>query len=263
MVSVIVPFWNSADWLGRCINSLRNAEGDAEFILVDDHSNDRGYYFAIWQTETDDRFKVIQNERAKGVSGARNTGLDHAQGDWVTFLDADDELLPDALKTFDRMTRLDSTANITQANHLRYYEQSGKTVIKYANPRGVYNFDKMPACWCMVWNKLIRREFIEDNKIRFIEGLQYGEDEIFVLECMTRDERIFHTLQKTATTVHHFENKGSLSRIKGRQGLIEQVRALEDFLMRTENSRARIFTCELLAEHWSSPTFFKEFGGLQ
>lgn len=261
MVSVIVPFWNSAEWLGRCIDSLKVLEGDAEFILVDDHSSDRSYYFAIWQTETDGRFKVLQNEHAKGVSGARNTGLDHARGEWITFLDADDTMLPDAIAIFERMQRLDPSANIIQANHMRRYARTGNTVLKYTNPKGVYTLDKMPLCWCMVWNKLIRRSFIEENEIRFLEGLQYGEDEIFILDCLDADNRIFHTLTKTATVVRHFDNKESLSHIKGRDGLIKQSRALEDYAMRAKNKETRVFTCNLIAEHWTSPTYLNKFGG--
>ena len=261
MISVIVPMWNSAYWLGRCIDSLTAQKGDMEFILVDDRSNDRSKYYALTRADYDDRIKVLGNEHRDGVSGARNTGLDHARGEWVTFLDSDDAMLHDAFEVYERMQRLDPTANIIQANHLRHYAKTGRTVMKYSNDRGVYDLRRLPQCWCMVWNKLIRRSFIENNNIRFVEGLQYGEDEIFNLELLARDNRIFHTKRNTATITRHFDNKQSLSRIKDKRGLIAQAHALESFIMRTDSIEARMAACKLLSEHWSSPTYIKAFGG--
>lgn len=262
MISVIVPFWNSEKWIGRCCDSLVRLKGDFEFLLIDDNSTDKGP--EIVRRYDDDRLVLLQNwYRYKGVSGARNTGLDSAKGEWVTFLDADDEMLPEASQVFERMIRLDKTANILQSNHLRYYEKTGKTALKYANPKGVYDLEHLPQCWCMVWNKLIRRSFIEEHDIRFIEGLQYGEDEVFVLDCLAHDNRIIHTMTRTVTIMRHFDNKGSLSHVKRMDpiGLMAQTRALEKYIMRTDNADARIAACKILSEHWGSATYLKTFGG--
>ena len=259
MISVIVPYWNAGEWIDRCVRSLLVQEGDLEFILVNDESEDNGP--EIVKEMADERFVLLDNRRSKGVSGARNTGLDAARGEWITFLDADDELVPEASAVFDRMTRLDPTANIIQANHLRHYEVSGNTRLKYTNRKGVYDLDRMPALWCMVWNKLIRRSFLEENGIRFVEGLQYGEDEIFNLEMYARDERIFHTMTTTVTVLRHFDNKGSLSHVKGKEGLIDQAHALMDFIERCEDPAARRAACRTLSEHWRSHTYMTAFGG--
>lgn len=257
--SVIVPYWNSEKWIERCCNSLHEATGDFEFLLVNDGSTDNGPDIVARFAKEDARFNALENKRAKGVSGARNTGIDNATAEWITFLDADDELLPDAHIVFERMSRLDDTSNIIQANYLRHYDAKNRTALKYTNRKGIYTLSNPPLCWCMVWNKLYRRSFIGDT--RFIEGQQYGEDEMFILHLFEKDERIFHTQTKTVTIMRHFDNKESLSRTKGKDGLLKQARGLEDFIKTTENARVRTFAMQTLSEHWSSPTFLKAFGG--
>ena len=261
MISVIVPYWNAEPWIGRCVKSLKAQPGDLEFIMVNDKSTDDSKKIAKELAKGDKRFRFYENVRTKGVSGARNTGIDKAKGEWITFVDADDELMPEASAVFERMLCLDKTINIMQSNHKRHYEKDNRTVLKYANSKGYYNFERLPMCWVMVWNKLIRRSFIEENQIRFVEGLQYGEDEIFVLECLARDERILHTMTNTVTLLRHFDNKQSLSRTKRsqREGLLAQSHALEDFIMRTDNRPARVQACMLLSEHWKSNTYMAAF----
>lgn len=260
MISVIIPYWNAEQWIERCINSLKVQKGDIEFLLVNDVSTDNSKKLAKKLTKGDKRFVHLDNKRTKGVSGARNTGIDNAKGEWITFLDVDDELLPDASAIFERMIKWDG--NILQANHLRHYTEPDRIVNKMSNKRGLYDFSRMPSWHCMVWNKLIKREFIEEHNIRFIEGLQYGEDEIFVLDCLAYDERIFHTLRNTCTVLRHFDNKQSLSHTKtqDKEGLMAQTHALEDYIMRTDNPKARKFVCETLSYHWSSPTYINTFG---
>ena len=121
MISVIVPYWNSEKWLGRCCESLMKQQGEFEFLLISDHCTDRSDDIARGYACMDDRFCVLWNTRAKGVSGARNTGLDAAKGEWVTFLDADDEMLPNVWGIFQRMIQICDTANIVQANHKGVY----------------------------------------------------------------------------------------------------------------------------------------------
>lgn len=266
MVSVIVPYWNAAPWIERCVNSLKAQPGELEFIMVNDKSTDDSKKLARAAAKGDSRFRFYENARTKGVSGARNTGLDKATGEWITFLDADDELVPEAFAVFERMSRLDSTANVIQANHLRRYAKTGHTKLKYTNERGMYRLCNMPfsiwpKCWCMVWNKLILRSFIEENKIRFVEGLQYGEDEIFNLELLKHDDRLFHTKRETVTVMRNFDNKQSLSRVKASDwlGLVRQSQALEDFLLQTDDPKLRRSTYEILAEHWNSGRYQEAF----
>ena len=134
-ISVIVPYHNAAPWLVRCLNSLTDNEGDFEFILVNDRSEDAGPSIVEAYSKVDERFIVLDNERGPGVSGARNTGLDFASGDWVTFLDADDKFTVYAWDTFTKAIKADRLAAVIQFNHYRYYEEINKTVLKNSEPK--------------------------------------------------------------------------------------------------------------------------------
>lgn len=250
LVSVIIPFKDSQKWIRRCADSLLKQRG-IEAIFVNDNSKDNGVEIL---KEYGDRFIVIDNERKAGVSGARNTGLDHASADWITFLDADDEILPGAWKIYQRMIK--TGYPFWQANHKRHYAEKNITRIKYANDAGTITLDKLEfwRCWCMVWNKLIRRDIIGD--IRFDEKVQYGEDEVFILDCLTKHDGIKHAERSALTCMRHFDNKKSLAHVKDERMLFKQSDALVRFIKRhKENPTARLAACKVLSEHWRSKTY--------
>ena len=98
LISVIVPAFNSEKWLTECCESvLRQTYPNVELIVVNDGSTDGTYNLLNYIAEKDHRVRVIHTENT-GVCRARNIGLDAAAGDYITFLDADDLLMSDALE---------------------------------------------------------------------------------------------------------------------------------------------------------------------
>ena len=253
MISIIVPFKNSEQWLERCFDSLTRLQGDFEFIVVNDHSTDNSRQIAEQYAERDKRFKVLDNEHAKGVSGARNTGLDHIKGEWITYLDADDYLTEDAEEAYKKA--LSVNADMHQLNHKRYYPAHDRFGVKYYNIDGWYDIEHPPQMWCMVWNTLYRAETFGD--IRFVEGLQYGEDEIYNLECFAR-ENLLHNADVYAV-VHCFNNSESLCKSKTEHELYAQSYALQEFLKKQTDPVIRRAVCMILSEHWGSVTYLEVF----
>ena len=254
--SVIVPYWNSEEWLGRCCNSLSKQKGDFEFILVNDNSTDTSEAIALAYAEYDSRFVLYDNERTKGVSGARNTGLEHAQGEWITFLDADDEYVKDAWEAFE--ITLETKARIHQLNHIRYYTEIDKTAMKMANSGGWYYVDKLPECWFGVWNKLYHRSVVEN--VRFDESIQYGEDGLFVLATLAADHRIHHADKRVVAVIHRFDNKASLSHMKTGKALLEQIHTYEGFMLRQTDPMVRVATIKEISNLWAHPRVEKLLG---
>lgn len=98
MISVIVATYNRADTLGRTLDSLLGQTyADWECVLVDDGSTDSSS--DVIARYSDPRIRVIRHPVNRGFNAARNTGLDNIRGEWFTFVDSDDELVPPALET--------------------------------------------------------------------------------------------------------------------------------------------------------------------
>src|SRR3954471_3920817 len=94
-VSVVVPTHNRADVVGRAVASvLAQTERDLEVIVVDDASTDGTAQRLAELAKGDDRIRIIANAVALGGGGARNAGIAASRGQWVAFLDDDDEWLP-------------------------------------------------------------------------------------------------------------------------------------------------------------------------
>ena len=97
-ISIIVPIYNVEHYLRSCIESIiSQSYSDWELLLIDDGSPDRSGEICDEYAKNDDRIRVFHKKNG-GVSSARNLGLDKAQGEWVTFIDADDYILPDFIK---------------------------------------------------------------------------------------------------------------------------------------------------------------------
>lgn len=258
MFSVIVPYKNAEGWILRCAESLKKQTADAEFIFVNDGSTDNGKKI-LTEFATDPRFRLLENKKKPGVSGARNTGLDAAQGDWIKFVDVDDEMLPDGLSVFNRLIRQFPNDDIIQTNHLRDINGVNKIVSRHSADAGLYGIEDLPNAWIVVWNKVYRKETI--GKIRFSETLQFGEDELFNLAVLAQGAKIRHADRPVVTMLKHFTNDKSLARTKTESDLLKMIKALQDFLKKQTDPAVRRTLCRRLSAHWGSEMFLKIIGG--
>lgn len=97
-VSVIVPAYNAGKYLGECLDSiLSQSYRETEIIVVDDGSTDNTAAVADGYAVADSRLRIIRTPN-RGVSAARNTGIETATGEWIMFADSDDALLPGAIE---------------------------------------------------------------------------------------------------------------------------------------------------------------------
>lgn len=253
MISVIIPFYNAGEWIGRLVDSCKQ-EGDFEFIFVNDGSTDGSEELITG----DDRFAVLNNEHKKGVSGARNTGIFYADGEYITFVDADDMMLPDAYSVYTKAIAEDERANLYQFNHYRYYPTIGKTAFKYLNDGGVYSSTNLPKMWFSVWNKLYSADLIK--RMKFNEKLNYGEDGLFILECLAKDDYLYHAGRNDSTIKHCFDNPHSLSKTKDEAKLFKYIRELENFTRKQKSPEIRQACCKILSDEWKSPRFMELIG---
>ncbi|MDD7369153.1 MAG: glycosyltransferase family 2 protein [Berryella intestinalis] len=195
-VSVIVPVYNVERFLEECLDSvLAQTFPDFEVVCVNDGSTDSSPLILEQYRARDERIVVVSQENA-GLSAARNTGLRHARGEYVAFLDSDDYLAPSMLEK--TVAKADEAgAQIVVFDYWLYFDGTGDTgtyrdQALYERLNGsVFDLAAAPemARFIGVWDRLFRRDFIEENGLRYIEGRIY-EDVSFCVESLVRAERI-------------------------------------------------------------------------
>ena len=191
-LSVIIPGYNTPnEWWERCLKSVLAAlPEDGEIVCVDDGSKMRPEV-----SVRDSRITWIYLEQNVGQSKARNIALESAHGDYVTFVDSDDEVCDSVYeKCLGRMIVDGSDVAVFGCRPLWVKEGLCKEDVPNAGNCGVLGERKMRELFdgCLleyVWNKIFRRDFLIQNNIVFKEDICPGEDTIFVLECIKAKAR--------------------------------------------------------------------------
>lgn len=142
MISVIIPCFNSVEFINRALTSVLNQTySDYEIILVDNNSTDNTYDILCEYSNRYPKIVKVFKEPKKGAPAARNKGLAQAKGDWIQFLDSDDELLPSKLESQAAVAE-SSQADVIVGECLMYTTFKGTTTKK---TRGIENGDVWKA----------------------------------------------------------------------------------------------------------------------
>ncbi|MBQ7345282.1 MAG: glycosyltransferase [Oscillospiraceae bacterium] len=194
LISVIVPAYNSEKWLKDCCYSVFcQSYPNVELIIVDDGSTDGTLALATKLADGKEHVKVIHTENG-GVCRARNNGLDAAVGSYITFLDADDVLMSDALEVlYSGMIREDADISIGWKSNMT--ANGADLGCPYERISGVFcgtealrlSLEDHPAMYA-VWGKLYKRDAIGD--VRFVEGRRVHEDSFFVFQCLLKQPKV-------------------------------------------------------------------------
>lgn len=195
-LSIIVPVYNVEAYLKLCISSILNQPyQDYEAILIDDGSSDSSGVICDEFSHNDKRIKVFHKENS-GVSATRNLGIDKACGKWITFVDADDELLPDALNKL--MNYAKGGYDLIELSHYMVKDNQILTP-KRANESKIISkkefytlFFNYPwyAYHGYVYAKIYRKDILNKNKIRFVEDIYYKEDGLFICQYVAHCKNI-------------------------------------------------------------------------
>ncbi len=213
-ISVILPVYNAASTVGRCMESiLAQTFRNFELLVVDDGSNDGSGEMCDGFAARDNRIKVIHQANA-GVSAARNRALDSASGRYICFVDADDWAEERYLETFFAHGHPEEGGMVIQncvcdyVSHSRY---------KFDYPERFFPAEDLPQAMHDVvvecinpFAKLYDGDIIRSRGIRFDERLSSGEDMIFLLEYFPS----VRSLRYLPAAHYHYSlgNPGSLSR---------------------------------------------------
>ncbi len=179
-ISVVVPVYDVEAYLAACLQSIaRQSERDLEVIVVDDGSSDASRAIAERFAERDPRFRVVAQPNG-GLGSARNTGVAHAGGEFLAFVDGDDVVADDAYRRL--LGSLDRTGSDLATGNVQRLTRQGTSQAQFlartfARSRERTHVTRMRSLLAdrTAWNKLYRRSFWDAHGFRFPEGVVHED----------------------------------------------------------------------------------------
>ena len=226
-ISVLIPVYNVEKYIRRCLDSIKDQTfKDFECILIDDGSPDNCPVICDEYAKIDSRFIVIHQKNA-GVSAARNAGLDAAKGEWVCFVDSDDWVELDYLeKLYNEAEK--SNADIVGCDLIREeitdsYIQEVPLIPNKTSCSSILT-GEIPG-W--LWIKLFKKDFLNDNAIRCIDGLDMCEDTLVSLKAFFYAHRISYVHK----ALYHYNlyNQGSLTTVLNEKKIKQIIEINEEY----------------------------------
>lgn len=234
LVSIIVPVYNVEKYLRACLDSiLAQTFSNFELILIDDGSKDRSGAICDEYAVGDSRIKVLHKENG-GVSKARNTGLDMAQGEFVTFIDGDDTVDADYIGLMYRemvengydVVRLSwERGGVNYTYHIKFNSEGRRVV----DGESIQTLLLCTNIWGL---------FRANPQIRFNETLKNGEDSLFVIENFVKSNRRMLLVNKPYYHYTIVEKSASdmspTERLVAHKKLLSEVLKMKDIYPRIE-----------------------------
>jgi glycosyltransferase involved in cell wall biosynthesis len=250
-LSIVTTMYNSAKYLPKCVDSLLNqdlSEDDYEIILVNDGSPDNSLELAEQYASCHKNIKVLSHAN-KGLAGARNTGLEAAQGEYLCFVDPDDYVRANIYGKLLRMMdegHLDMLRfNYDMVNEdYQIINKPKGTVIDYS-PQimdGETFLDERLGYGCFVWSYVYRLSFLRKIGIMFKEGAYFDDTNWFPRVCC-KAERIdsvdfvgYYYLQRSGSLVNSMTEEAQKKKVKGQ---VDLIAALKDFTEQTHSQKVK------------------------
>lgn len=191
-ISIIIPIYNVEEYVGKCLDSIFSqgiADDEFEVVAVNDGSPDNSVKVVERYAAKHSNIMII-NQPNGGVSVARNTGIDNATGDYITFVDPDDWIGENALAKSCAILTMKGNSDIIVLNieksdtHTKIYDWTS-SLSENVYYDGVELFTKYKYLRGSVCGGFYRRSFLNKNGLRFPTGVRNGEDTIFFSMCQT------------------------------------------------------------------------------
>lgn len=179
-VSIIIPVFNVSKFINRCLQSvIKQTYTDIECILIDDCGNDNSIEL-IQQFINDYHgnvaFHILHHKTNRGQSAARNTGIRHATGEYLFFLDSDDFITNDCIEQLIKLAKEHPDVDFTQGNVLDENGDINKygwnsVLPEYVDKHDIIENYLLSVVVTSAWNKVIKKEFLTKNNLYFPEGI--------------------------------------------------------------------------------------------
>lgn len=190
LVSIIVPIYNAERFLSDCLNSIEQQTfKNFEVICVNDGSKDNSIEICQKWVNRDKRFKLF-NQDNRGVSAARNKGLDIATGQYVCFIDSDDMVAPFYLSHLLSVASDGSFPICSYATNINKMIENHNTVKKYIAEDFIHHIIYETRTHPNLWAMLFKYCLIRENNITFTEGCFVNEDTEFFVKYLIYENRV-------------------------------------------------------------------------
>ena len=235
LFSVIIPVYNAADTITRCVESLVKSGGDdVQIVLVEDCSKDQSWQVCQTLAQTYANVLAFHNEQNRGVSYTRNRGLENATGEYVLFTDSDDWVSEDYVPTFRKVVENGHTFAVCgYVNHDE--KHSGRTdEIVWGEDDQLEAVPLRPELKALhkrcllqqLWNKVFVNAVIQEQQVRFDESISIGEDTRFILDYLDRGQ-VDHVCFINCALYHYMRDQdGSLMFRVGYESVEEPLKNL-------------------------------------
>lgn len=216
-VSIVVPIYNGEKYIDNCINNIkRQTYQEFELILVDDGSTDNTAKICDSYAEDDKRIKVI-HQKNKGLSAARNAGTRSALGEYLVYVDVDDDITNSLLED-NVLLAVKNDADVVMYNFWYYNVDTKEKKENLIGEGFVGNSEEFFKNFLIKalshevfnapWNKLYKLSFLRDNNLKFFEEYPIYEDIIFGTKMFQFAEKI--VVNDNMYYVYYVRSSGSL-----------------------------------------------------
>ena len=216
-VSIIIPVYNVSDYIERCIRSVINQTyQDIECVIVNDCTPDDSIKKCEKLLEKYNgpiQFVLLNHEKNRGLSAARNTGTAKSSGEYIYYLDSDDDITSDCISCLLEIVGDDSSIDMVQGNYVEYRGDRQDIYYKGKMPPSIIGNEmvcdymhKGKGLAVTAWNKLIRHSFLTQHNISFKEGLIH-EDELWMFFMKKYLQNVRLTPQ---VTYHYYVRPNSI-----------------------------------------------------
>ena len=238
-ISAVLPAYNVEKYLGQCIESIINQNIECEIIIVNDGSTDNTLSVAESYKEKYPFIKVFSQENC-GQSTARNKGIENATGEYLLLLDSDDYLCPDTLNNLYDLCKQNDLDYIRCGwnSFVEGEEKSFLTLPKTESINKVISSKKyfcelIKAGYnCLLWNGIIKRQFLTNIGIKYFEGIQY-EDNLYALQLYLSDynAKVMQTdIYLTNARLHSGTTTSSKPKLKKITDILKNVELMDEFI---------------------------------
>ena len=231
-ISILVPVYNAERYIERCVCSLfEQTYTNIEFVFVNDNTHDKSIdilknileRYPVRKSQT----KIINHSENLGVAVARNTLLDNATGDYVLWVDADDFIKKNTVEIL--VSKVETTrADIVCFNTAWYTELKGAKIMPENKALTPYDFiQDVLNCKIspVLWGRLFKLSLFRKYDIKFIKGLNMGEDMLVLLKVVYYSEILVN--EKSVLYYQEVGNSDSLSRSYSPESIDTTLKVLD------------------------------------